>query len=475
MTDVNKKPFWVKMLMIYACIVAYCLLCFLVVGEDISLKRVSSEDVVQVDSVGELLPGKKLEETIVADYSQITSIDLQVGTYNRENTGTLILEVLEGKDVLASKSLEESTLIEGSNTFTFDTPIHVEEGKEYTIRITSKGCKEGSAATVYYGTANSDTVSLSNDGKEIADMELVCTINAKQHDPLGVVLIVGIIAFLVGLGIYCIHVLNAEKKGNMTLGMSIMNAYHQYSFLLQQLVSREFKVRYKRSVLGIAWSFVNPLLTMLVQFFVFTLVFKSAIPNYIVYLLIGITFFNFYNESTTGGLLSIINNAALIKKVYVPKYIYPLSQVLSASINFGISLILMVGITLISGIFPNIYWVLIPFAMVSVAILNVGVALLLATGMTFFRDVQFIYSVFMTALTYATPMFWDMSMIPDKYIWIFKLNPIADIIIFVRDIILNRVYPGTDLVLLMIVIPVIFLLLGISVFRKNQDKFILYI
>lgn len=223
------------------------------------------------------------------------------------------------------------------------------------------------------------------------------------------------------------------------------------------------------------WSFVNPLLTMLVQFVVFTLVFKSAIPHYIVYLLIGITFFNFYSEATMGGLVSIITNASLIKKVYVPKYIYPLSQILSSCINFGISLLLMFSVALLNGLYPNVYMLLIPFAIVSIFTLNVGVALLLATGMTFFRDVQFIYNVFMTALTYATPMFWDMSMIPDKYNWFFKINPLADIIIFVRSIILDNIYPGTDLVLLMIMIPLIFLLIGINVFRKNQDKFILYI
>ena len=135
----------------------------------------------------------------------------------------------------------------------------------------------------------------------------------------------------------------------------------------------------------------------------------------------------------------------------------------------------MFGVALVNGLMPNIYFLLIPFAMLSIFILNTGVALLLATGMTFFRDVQFIYNVFMTALTYATPMFWDMSMIPDKYNRIFKINPLADIIIFVRNIVLNNMYPGTDLVVLMIVFPIFFLMIGIHVFRKNQDKFILYI
>lgn len=475
MNKIKEKPFWFKMLLVYISIVAYCLICFLVAGEDISLKQVSTEDVVSVDNVGELLPNVTIEETLTTEFAQITSIDLEVGTYNRENNGTLVVEVLNENEVLSEVSVPMNELVNGTNTLSFLEPIHVESGKEYTIQISTTGSSEGNAVTVYYGTANSDTVTLSNNGSVLENMELVCNINGKIYDPLGNVLIGVVIVFLVALGIYCIHVLKAEKKGKMTLGMAMMDAFHQYSFLLEQLVSREFKVRYKRSVLGIMWSFVNPLLTMMVQFFVFTLVFKSSIPNYIVYLLIGITFFNFYSESTTGGSLSITSNAALIKKVYVPKYIYPLSQVLSASINFGISLILMVGVSLLSGIFPNVYWLLIPFAIISVFVLNMGVTLILATGMTFFRDVQFIYSVFMTALTYATPMFWDMSMIPEQYYWIFKINPMADIIIFVRDIILNNMYPGTDLVLLMIALPVIFLLIGIHVFKKNQDKFILYI
>ena len=95
--------------------------------------------------------------------------------------------------------------------------------------------------------------------------------------------------------------------------------------------------------------------------------------------------------------------------------------------------------------------------------------------MTFFRDVQFINNVFMTMLTYATPLFWELSMIPDKYLWIFKLNPLCNIITFVREIVLYNRYPGTELILLSLVIPVIFLVLGIYVFKKNQDKFILFI
>lgn len=475
MENKKKVSFSMKVLILYLCIAGYCLVFFLVGGEDVFLKRVHTETINEVDNVGELLDGDSVEETFISNALQLTSIKLKIGTYDRQNTGFLNVQILDDSQELGSVQVSTASLVNGNNTIEFDKPIAVEQNSQYKLKVTSEGGTSGNAVTVYYGTSSSNCVQLVSKNKILSNQELICVIYGKIHDPLGIILAYGTIIFLVGLGVYLLHMIRSEKKGKRTIGMDVLNAYHRYSFLMQQLVSREFKVRYKRSVLGILWSFVNPMLTMLVQFFVFTLIFKSSIPNYIVYLLIGITFFNFYSEATNGGLLSIITNATLIKKVYVPKYIYPLSQVFSASINFGISLILMFGVSFICGIYPNKFMLLIPFAIISSFVLNIGVSFLLATGMTFFRDVQFMYSVFMTALTYATPMFWDMSMIPDKYTWIFKINPLADIIIFMRNIILNNIYPGTDLVYLMIGIPLIFLIIGVWVFRKNQDNFILYI
>ena len=475
MEEKKKIPLWIRVFLIYLCFVCYCVLCVAVAGKDIQLKRTETEEIVETDNVGEVLSNESVTQTFKNEMKKITSITLKVGTYGRENTVPLTVTLLDGNTVLGESTINAGSVNNGDNEFTFSKEIDVTSDKEYTIKVTSEGATEGNAYTVYCGNALSSSVSFKVDGETKTNLQLVNVVNGKVYDPLGNYFIGGLVVILVAGFLYILHMAISEKKGKMTFGKKILDAYHQYSFLLQQLVSRQFKVRYKRSFLGILWSFVNPMLTMLVQFFVFTLVFKSSIPNYIVYLIIGITFFNFYSESTNGGMLSIINNVALIKKVYVPKYIYPISQILSAAINFGISLILMFGIAFITGLRPNMYLILIPYAMICVFILNVGVSLLLATGMTFFRDVQFIYSVFMTALQYATPMFWEMSMIPDKYVWIFKLNPIADIIIFVREIVMNNRYPGTDLAILMFVIPVIFLFIGIKVFRDNQDKFILYI
>lgn len=471
----KKLPLWTRVFLIYLCFAAYAILCLAIGGKDIQLKRRSTASIIETDNVGEILDGESIEQTFTTEMSVINSVTLKVGTYGRENTVPLTVELLDGDVVLGTSTLSSDAIKNAENEFSFGHDIQVQQGKNYTLKITSDGAQPNNSYTVFYGTPIENNVLLSVDGHNKQNLELVHVINGKCYDPLGKYLIGGVIVILLVVLGYLIHMKNAEKKGKITFGKEIINAYHQYSFLLHQLVSRQFKVRYKRSVLGILWSFVNPMLTMLVQFCVFTLVFKSAIPNYIVYLIIGITFFSFYSESTSNGMMSIIVNVQLIKKVYVPKYIYPISQVLSASINFGISLILMFSISLITGIMPNKYMLLIPFVIVCEFMLNIGMSLLLCTGMTFFNDVQFIYSVLLTALNYATPMFWDISMIPSKYLWIFKLNPMADIIIFVREIVMKNRFPGTDLAILMFIIPLTVLAIGVYVFRKNQDKFILYI
>ena len=469
------KPLWLKLLIAYLCLVSYFLIFFVVAGKDVDLKRVETSMVSASDNVGEILEGKVLEQKFTSTVSTIESINLNVGTYNRVNKGTFhILLKDDAGDVLAKCVIEMDKLINGENEIKFHPEVNVDIGKKYVLSIFTSGTEKGSSVTVYYGPAQGN-FDLEYSNKQLSSQELMYSISGKIYDPLGKVLKIGTFLILLFLGLYIIHVLDYRKKGKSTVGLQFLDAVHQYTFLMEQLVIRAFKVRYKRSVLGVLWSFMNPLLTMIVQYFVFTLVFKSAIPHYIVYLLIGITFFNFYLESVNNGLLAIVNNSALIKKVYVPKYIYPISQIFSAAINFVISLILMFGITFLRGLKPNVYMLIIPYIIVCIFILNTGVSLILCTGMTFFRDVQFINGVITTMLSYATPMFWDLAMIPEKYLWIFKLNPLCDMITFVREIILHNRYPGTELALLSFVIPMILLVFGIYVFKKYQDQFILYI
>ena len=254
-----------------------------------------------------------------------------------------------------------------------------------------------------------------------------------------------------------------------------MDAIRRYGFLMEQLVNRDFKAKYKRSVLGILWSFLNPLLMMMVQYVVFSTLFQSNIPNFPLYLLTGIVCFNFFNESTNMCLQSISGNAGLITKVYVPKYIYPVTRVLSSSINLMLSLIPLLLVMLITRtpIRPQV--LLIVFGIFCLEIFCLGMGLILASLMVFFRDTQFIWGVLVTILNFATPIFYPESIIPARFMTLYKMNPLYHVIRFLRIVLMDGVSPEPKAYLLCLIACVVPLVLGVVVFKKNQDKFILYI
>ncbi|MBE6975822.1 MAG: ABC transporter permease [Ruminococcaceae bacterium] len=257
--------------------------------------------------------------------------------------------------------------------------------------------------------------------------------------------------------------------------VSLCTVYSRYTFLIKQLVSRDFKTKYKRSALGMAWSFVNPLLTMTVQYVVFSTLFKSDIPNYPVYLLTGIVFFSFFNEALTLGMTSITGNAALIKKVYMPKYIYPVSRVLSSLINFAFALMPLFLVVIFTGTPFQPAMLLLIFDIVCLLAFVTGMTLLLTTAMTFFQDTQFLWSVVSMMWQYVTPVFYPESIIPAKFLPIYRLNPMYQFITFARTCIIDGVSPGPSAYLRCILTAGIVLLLGVGVFRKQQNKFVLYV
>ena len=474
-SDAKKMSLAMKLMIIYVLFVLYVFLFFLIGGRDVDYKTVATAAVNSEYTIGELLPETEIEQSFMAASENIEEITLAIGTYDRENKGNILVEIFDENNKLAARSEKKlSECVNGTNEFVLDQIIEDSANKEYSMRIGVSGTEAGKTITLYSGANGSEDSVLKINGQTDQNT-LAFTAAGKSKDIWGAGLKIGTAVFTIALGMYLVYMNYAEKKGKTTFGMRVANAFHQYRFLVNQLVTRDFKVRYKRSVLGVLWSFVNPLLTMLVQFFVFSKIFRAGIPNYIVYLLIGITFFNFYSESTNTGLLSIVGNASLIKKVYVPKYIYPISGVLSSAINFAIAICLMLGATMITGVMPSKYLLLLPYAVLCIFVLNIGVSLVISTGMVFFRDVQFLYNVFMTLLSYATPMFWSLDMMPSKYLWIFELNPLCDIITFTRKIIMYQEFPGSRLTAICLLIPLVILVVGAFVFKKNQDKFVLYI
>ena len=250
----------------------------------------------------------------------------------------------------------------------------------------------------------------------------------------------------------------------------------RYKDLLFQLVSRDLKLKYRRSVLGYVWSILNPLLVMIVLVVVFSHMFSRNIPNFPVYLLIGRTLYEFVISATNKALGAITDNASLLKKTYVSKFMFPLAKITSSMVDFVLSL----GALLIVLIFTRtkLSWtmLLFPLVVLQAYIFALGLGFFLAQMHVFFRDTRYIYNAITTMWMYCTAIFYPISMLPsflEKGIENF--NPLFIYINQFRDIVWKGVLPSAHDVILGVAYAVIFFIIGTLIFRKNQDKFILYI
>lgn len=257
--------------------------------------------------------------------------------------------------------------------------------------------------------------------------------------------------------------------------MRLKNCW-KYKDLLKQLVQRDIKLKYRRSFLGYLWSVLNPLFIMLVMTVVFSNMFKRNIDNFPVYLFTGQVMFNFMNQSTHQAISAITANSTLLKKTYVPKYIFPLSKITSGLIDFFFSLGALVIVMIITGAKFSFYNLLFPFVAIQLYVFCTGLGLFLAQANVFFRDIQYIYNALTTAWVYLTPIFYPLDALPDELAYgIVNFNPMYFYISQFRSVVYSNTLPiGTD-VLKGCVAAIVMLVIGIVTFRKNQDKFILYI
>ena len=254
--------------------------------------------------------------------------------------------------------------------------------------------------------------------------------------------------------------------------------YKKYSFLLEQLVSRDFKVKYKRSVLGVVWSLLYPLLMMAVMAIVFSNVFKMSTPgvSYLAYLLIGLTYFNYFSEASNLAMSSVVGNFSLINKVYMPKYIFPFSKCIFVGINFLLTLIPLYIVILATG--TGLCWqhILLPYSFICLFLFTVGMGFVLSTISVFLRDMFYIYGIVIMMWTYLTPIMYDINLISNPTLQlIMKFNPLYQIINFARSIILYGNVPTLGQFAGCAVSSILVLLVGVIVFKKNQDKFIYYV
>lgn len=254
-----------------------------------------------------------------------------------------------------------------------------------------------------------------------------------------------------------------------------MEGFRRFTPLLRELVVRDIKVRYRHSALGLVWTVLNPLLMMVVITIVFSTLFKQNIPNFPIYYLSGSLIFAFNSESTTTALNSIISNASLIKKVYIPKYLFPLSNVLSGLVNLGFSLIAMFIVMLITDAPFHATLLLLPIPIFYTFLFSVGLGILLSAVTVFFRDIAHFYSVFILAWTYFTPIFYPVEILPDAVMKLMRLNPMYHLVTYMRSLVLYGVFPSLKENLLCLCLGLLMLALGLFVFYKKQDKFVLYV
>lgn len=256
---------------------------------------------------------------------------------------------------------------------------------------------------------------------------------------------------------------------------TILQGLLKYRSLLYELVIRDIKIRYRRSVLGLLWTLLNPILMMAVMSVVFSHLFRFEIDNFPIYFFTGNILFTFMTEATTNSLNAVIGSSSLIKKVYIPKYLFPLSKSIASGVNLFFSYIAMMIVMLVTGVEFSGTMLLTPLLIIYIMMFAVGLGLILSTMMVFFRDTAHLYSVVTLAWMYLTPIFYPANLLSEKSALILKINPMYYYIEYFRNIVLYGKIPTIMDNLACLSIGIIFTIVGIFVFYKKQDKFILYI
>lgn len=254
-----------------------------------------------------------------------------------------------------------------------------------------------------------------------------------------------------------------------------LEGFFKYKPLLRELVVRDVKVRYRKSFLGLMWTLLNPLFMMIIMTIVFSNIFRANIEHFPAYLLAGQICFNFFNESTSNAMHAIIGNGSLLKKVYVPKYLFPVSKVFSTLINLFASVIVLLAVMLVTKVPLNLncFWVIVPIF--GLILFSVGMGLVLSSVAVFFRDMLHFYGVLTLAWNYLTPLFYPIEILPPAVRTIVTLNPITNIVECVRVATLYGSTPEVPLMLASVLPGVFLLIFGFYVFHRSQDKFILYL
>lgn len=254
-----------------------------------------------------------------------------------------------------------------------------------------------------------------------------------------------------------------------------INGFLKYRFLLKELVKKGITLKYRRSYLGIIWTLIEPLLTMIVLTIVFGTLLGNTNKSFPVYILTGRLLYTMFSTSTKEAMRSIRTNSAMIKKVYVPKYLYPLSGILFNYVIFLISLIVLFVVALVLGIYPTWHLVQAVIPLINILLLSLGVGMILGTFSVFFRDLEYLWNVALMLIMYMCAIFYyPEKLLNSGYAFVLKYNPLYCIIDNFRSAVFGRPL-NWGYTCYAMGFSVVAILIGFGVFYKQQDRFVLYI
>lgn len=268
------------------------------------------------------------------------------------------------------------------------------------------------------------------------------------------------------------------RKAGRRMVQPWKNLYHKFSrnwFLFEELVRRDFKQKYKRTVLGMGWSILSPLLQLLVMRVIFTQFFGRDMPHYTTYLFAGNLLFSFYRESTTGGMNALMSNANIFTKINIPKYFFVLTKNVSSIINFGITLIVFFVFAAFDGIAFTWKFIMLIYPIITLVLFNIGIGLLLSALYVFFRDTQYLYDIFTLLLSYLSAIFYYVDKYPPEMQRLFLINPVFCHIKYFRTIVIDGMIPDFSLHMICLGFALLALLVGGWMYKSKNQKFLYYV
>lgn len=255
----------------------------------------------------------------------------------------------------------------------------------------------------------------------------------------------------------------------------MLESLKKHQFLFEELVKRDFKKKYKRTILGIGWSMLMPLLTLLVMKIVFEQFFGRDTPHYTTYLFCGLLVFNWFAESTNSGMRSLYSNAAIFSKVNVPKYLFLFAGNVQTLINFSLTLIVFFFFCFLDNIAFSWKFVMLIYPIMTLLIFNIGIGMILSALYVFFRDMDYLWSVFVQLLMYGSAIFYSVDKLSPSLQVLFKFNPVYRHIEYVREVVLMGTVPNFAAHLALLGFALAAFSLGAFMYKRYNTRFLYYV